>query len=206
MQPYLAPDGGSVETLNPGFLNLAKMALIYGGLHLLYGLLPDQWLSTVAYRFAFTQPGASLIRMFAPGETVAVMDHELRSPQLVLEVVRGCDGSGALFLFIAALLAAGGKARGLLLGLTLGGLGIYGFNLLRLVALYFIGTRAPQWFDVAHEYVFPGLLVVSVVAFVLIWTGRQIRASADAGRGGASSALLDDEPKPQQQQHGRHGP
>ena len=195
-----APDDRPRIAFNASWPALIKLVLVYSGLHLLYGLLDDAWLSAVAYRVAFTEPAAAMIRLIAPDEPIAVMAHELRSPQLVLAIVRGCDGSGAWFLLTAALLAVGGSCRAVLCGLGLGGLAVYGMNLLRLVALYWIGTRAPQWFDAAHEYVFPGLLVVGVLAFVLVWSTSQAQGSAAAAQGCPPSVPRQDQPEPQQQQ------
>jgi exosortase family protein XrtM len=172
-----APRAPRLALADAGFL--LRMLLVYIGLHLLYGQLPDRWLAEVAYAHAFTQPAAALIGLVLPGEPVSAVAYQIRSPQLILEIVRGCDGSGALFLLTAALAASQGRMRERLLGFACGSAIVYGFNLLRLVVLYVLGTRAPTWFDPAHEFLFPGLLVMAVVVYFLLWSSLTIRRSAD---------------------------
>jgi exosortase family protein XrtM len=98
---------------------------------------------------------------------------------VALEVVRGCDGSGALFLLLAALVAAEGvrwTARAW--GALAGALMLYGLNEARLVALYFAAVHRPAWFNSLHEYFIPSLLVMSVGLFYLAWTALAGRAAS----------------------------
>lgn len=153
--------------------------------HLLYGLVPDRWLAEVAYFHAFTRPAAALLH-WGGAEAVSALGHQLNSPRLILEVVRGCDGSGAFFLLGAAVLALGGRWQGVLRGLAQGLMLVYAMNLLRLVLLYQIGVHAPEWFELTHEYLFP----LALVAAVLFWfAGYSARASARAGAGETSPTL-----------------
>ena len=53
------------------------------------------------------------------------------------------------------------------------------FNPLRLVVLYVLGTRTPTCFDLAHEFLFQGRLVMAVVVYCLLWSSLTIRRSAE---------------------------
>jgi exosortase/archaeosortase family protein len=158
---------------------LLRSLLVYIGLHLLYGQLPDRWLAEMAYAYAFTHPAAALIALVLAGEPACAVAYQIRSPQLVLAIVRGCEGIGALFLLTAALAASQGRMRECPLGFACGRAIVSAFNPLRLVVLYVLGTRAPTCFDLAHEFLFPGRLVMAVVVYCLLWSSLTIRRSAE---------------------------
>jgi len=156
-----------------------KMCLVYGVLYWAYGLVPDQWLAQSAYPVLFTHPGVAIIQWLEPAAQVRAEANQIITSTVALEVVRGCDGTGALFLLLAALVAAEGvrwKARAW--GALTGALMLYGLNEARLVALYFAAVHRPTWFNSLHEYFIPSLLVVSVGLFYLIWTALAGRSSS----------------------------
>ncbi|MBI5616879.1 MAG: exosortase family protein XrtM [Gammaproteobacteria bacterium] len=150
----------------------AQLALGYALLMGLYFLVPDGWL-LAAYHHAIVAPGAALVRLLAPGALVNAELNVLRSPGVVLEIVRGCDGTGVLFMLYAAVLAypATWRRRGAALGGATAF--VYVLNLARVVALYFIAARRPAWFEAAHTLYVPGLFVVAALAFFDVWARRR---------------------------------
>ncbi len=164
---------------SPGWF-AARMLVAYVALHYGYGLIPDQWLASTAYLHGFTQPSAALINTLAGGEQVLAVENRIVSAGAVLEVVRGCDGSGALFLLVAAVVAFKAPWRLRALGVLGGAALVYWLNLLRLVGLYFVAAHHPARFEALHEYFVPGLLVVMVMLFFIGWTSL-VKPPGDPG-------------------------
>lgn len=146
-----------------------RLLLCYGLLHALYFMVPIPVLQDSVYPALFGHPTAAVIGWLAPDEAVTVLANRLSSPRAALDIVRGCDGSGVLFLVAAAVLAfpAGWRAR--ISGVLLGALLVYGLNLVRLGGLYFIAAYHKSWFQPLHTYFIPTLLIVLVALFYLRW-------------------------------------
>jgi exosortase family protein XrtM len=85
-----------------------------------------------------------------------------------LEIVRGCDGAGVLFLIISAILVFPAGLMRKLLGLLLGIGLIYGLNLLRICILYYVIAYQPSWFQLIHTYAAPTLMVI-LGCFYFAW-------------------------------------
>lgn len=166
---------GTGNGVAPRFL--AKLALGYALLMGLYFLVPDDWL-LAAYHQAIVVPGAALVRLVAPGALVTADHNVLRSPGVALEIVRGCDGTGVLFMLHAAVLAWPATWRRRWAALGGATAFVYVLNLARVVALYFVAVRRPAWFEAAHTLYVPGLFVVAALAFFDLWARR--RGTADA--------------------------
>ncbi len=98
---------------------------------------------------------ADLINIIAPLEQVLAQQNHLISAHAKLEIVRGCDGAGVLFLVISAILVFPASLRRKLLGLLFGVSLIYGINLLRIGALYFVVAYQPDYFSLIHTYLAP---------------------------------------------------
>jgi exosortase family protein XrtM len=156
----------------PGFVFVALFALLYLVQHGVYQWVPDRFLADVVYRHGIVAGAASVIEWVAPGESAVVDGHRLASPRAVLEIVRGCDGSGVLFLLVAAILAlragplrtAGGLLGALLL--------VYVLNQLRVVGLYFVAAYRGDWFTPLHGYLVPTLFVVVAALYFAWWAAR----------------------------------
>lgn len=157
---------------HPGFVFVALFALLYLVQHGVYQWVPDRFLADVVYRHGIVAGAASVIEWIAPGESAVVDGHRLASPRVVLEIVRGCDGSGVLFLLVAAILAlrAGPRrtAGGLFGALFL----VYALNQLRVVGLYFVAAYRGDWFTLLHGYLVPTLFVVVAVLYFAVWAAR----------------------------------
>jgi len=157
---------------HPGLAFVALFALLYLLQHGLYQWVPDSFLADVVYRHGIVAGAASVIEWIAPGEGAVVEGHRLASPRAVLEIVRGCDGSGVLFLLVAAILALRADplrtARGLLGALLL----VYVLNQLRVVGLYFVAAYRGEWFTPLHGYLVPTLFVVVAALYFAWWSAR----------------------------------
>lgn len=133
-----------------------------------YFKIPIDLLTNVIYYHGMVAICADLINWLTPLEQVFAKQNHLFSARADLEIVRGCDGAGVLFLIISAILVfpAGlmRKFLGLLLGIGL----IYGLNLLRICILYYVIAYQPSWFQLIHTYAAPTLMVI-LGCFYFAW-------------------------------------
>ena len=102
---------------------VVRMLVYYAVLHALYFLIPISILHDGIYLQVFGRPSAWLIHLMVPAEGVTALTNRIASPRAILEIVRGCDGSGVLFLISAAVVAFPAswrmRAIGVLLGIVL---------------------------------------------------------------------------------------
>ena len=148
---------------------VVRMLAYYGGFHLLYFLLPSAVLHDTIYPHLFGQPTAWLVNALIPDEAVVATANRIASPRAVLEIVRGCDGSGVLFLINAAVLAFPATWRARVAGVLLGAALVYVLNLARLAGLYVVASYRLPWFLPLHTYFVPSLLIVVMALFYLAW-------------------------------------
>jgi exosortase family protein XrtM len=123
----------------------------------------------VVYYHGFGVLCAQLIHFFAPLEQILAVHNHLQSPRADLEIVRGCDGAGALFLLMAAILAFPAPFKRKLKGVVLGVLLMYSLNLIRISGLYFVVAYHKDWFLLVHTYLAPTLLIVLACLFFAWW-------------------------------------
>lgn len=152
------------------------LALGYVALDWCYRQVPDQLLADHIYRWGINQVAADIINTVTPAAQVKVDAHRLISPRATLEVVRGCDGSGLLFLLIAAVLAFRTSWSHKLLGLLAAAALVYLLNEARVVALYFVLVRYPAWFVPLHASLIPVLIIALSAMFYQWWTRWAIPA------------------------------
>ena len=164
---------------------LASFAGFYLALYAAYMAIPDRWLVDGLYFHAIVTPGAWLIRAFAASDPVQAIGNRLIHGDSTIEIIRGCDGAGMLFLIVAAIAAVAAMRqaswRGALWG-TLGALtAVWAVNQARVVTLYFAATRHPDWFVPLHAVVFPTLFVLMGLVFFSLWSaGAVTRGSTRA--------------------------
>jgi len=145
------------------------LVAVYGTCDWAYQRIPDAVLRDSVYFHVFVRPGAALVNLIAPGEHVQADGNLLRSSRALLEIVRGCDGAGALFLVLAAVLAFPATWKARAIGALSGAALVYGLNTLRLVGLYFVEAYRADWFQPLHTYFVPSLLVLTLCVFFMQW-------------------------------------
>lgn len=153
----------------------------YGALHYLYFALPDPLLRDFVHYYAIVLPAAALLNLVAPHEAVSALHGSLQSARASLDIVRGCDGAGAMFLLVAALIASSADMGHKLLGILYAVALIYVLNELRVIALYFVVAYRSDWFGPLHNYFVPMLVIAASVLSFLWWTSS-VRESQVAGR------------------------
>ncbi len=172
---------GTSVRREPGPLRfLLLFACGYALLYWAYWLVPDAVLRDSLYPVAILRPCADLINLVFPVEAVGVTAGMLVSPQASLEVVRGCDGSGMLFLIVAAIMAFPSAWRARLAGLCGALLLVHALNTARIVLLYFAAAYRESWFLPLHTYLVPTLFVLGGGLYFAWWAARQHRPAAGA--------------------------
>ena len=165
-----------LQLQHPG-LFVALFALFFCLLYGIYFLVPDNLLRDVIYHHGICTIGADTINLLAPGENASAVANTIVSQKAILEIVRGCDGAGAMFLLIAAVLAFPARWRHRLLGLVGAIIFAYLVNQLRVVVLYFVTAYEPGWFTPLHTFYLPTLVVllycIAFGAWVFHATGRR---------------------------------
>lgn len=162
---------------------LGSFAAIYVAQYYLYMLIPNSILAYQVYQEGIVAPVAHILRWITSDVSINGVQNHLVSGGIDLEVVRGCDGSGVLFLLIAAFAAFGGGFLRTLLRI-MGALGfVYLFNHMRLIVLFICAKHFPEYFTPLHSLLLPTLFVVLAIAFfALVGFGqiRPIKATAQA--------------------------
>lgn len=166
----MAGDGSASHFLGWRFLLL--FVAIYVALYLGYSAIPDALLRDHLYYYGIVCPSKVLINWLAPEEHAMGQHNGLTSPGVNLLIVRGCDGSGVMFLLIAAIVAYRAAMTRMLLGIAGAVLLIYLLNQIRIVALFFVESHRPSWFMPIHVYLVPTFMVLGAALYFAAWTSR----------------------------------
>jgi exosortase/archaeosortase family protein len=96
----------------------------------------------------------------------------LATPHFSMNLKAGCDGLEPVLIFSSAVLAFPASLRSKLAGLGIGIAVLLAANVLRGVALYYVGASYPQGFEAAHRDFLPTLLILLALGFWLVWAAR----------------------------------
>lgn len=136
-----------------------------------YGYLqvPNTAFAEVIYLHGVSKPCAELINWFSPFESVMARQNHILSGKADLEIVRGCDGAGVLFLLISAIVVFPSTWRHKLIGLAMGIALLYSLNLLRVIGLYYVIAYTPAYFLLIHTYLAPTFMVIVGCGYFFAW-------------------------------------
>jgi exosortase/archaeosortase family protein len=136
-----------------------------------------------AYLHFLAVLSGGLIGLFDRGVTVTGTRILGRFP---LEIVFDCAALDIQLLYAVAVLVFPAPWRHKLVGLIVGVLILTAANIVRIVALYFIGAHAPGAFHTMHQEVFQlALLVLTCALFVVLAFYRRGRRMPEPARAGA---------------------
>ena len=112
----------------------------------------------------------NLMQIFDSRVVVEGSNLKNRETGFAVSIKAGCNGVEAAIILAAAILAypSGWAKKGL--GMALGVLAIQCLNLLRIISL-----------NVAHLYVWPGLIILDALIIFLVWLHWQKPADSSAG-------------------------
>lgn len=134
-----------------------------------YFKIPVELFMNVIYYHGVVTICADLINWIAPMEQVFAQHNHVLSSKADLEIVRGCDGAGVLFLLVSAIVVFPSNWRRKLIGLILGIGLIYSLNLLRVSGLYFVIAYHADWFLLIHTYLAPTLMIILGCCYFAWW-------------------------------------
>lgn len=153
-------------------------------LQLAYNAAPAWLVEDLLVHRLTVRPSVAVLDGLWPEFAVTADGSRLVSPAARINVLRGCEGTEALLMLLAAVLAAGlcGTARPGWLGAGLAGsaLVVFALNQLRIVGLFLVAVRRPDWFAVAHGYLAPIVVVGGATLFFVAWL-QAARPRAPAG-------------------------
>ncbi|MDR3414864.1 MAG: exosortase family protein XrtM [Nevskia sp.] len=155
-----------------GWAFILVFAAVYVALYLLYSVVPNAVLVDRVYHFGIVWPAKMLINWLAPDEQATAVHNQLMSSRFGLSIVRGCDGSGVIFLLGAAILAFPARLKRKLSGLAGAVALVYVLNQARIVMLYFAGMYRHGWFTALHVYFVPTLMILAGTLYFAFWTWR----------------------------------
>jgi len=149
-------------------VSLALWLALFLGTTLLYNRT-FHLTSPILVRWLQIAPAATLLEWTLPGVEITRMVTAIRAPDLEVQLLRGCDGMEAWLMLMAALLVFPASWKRRAWGALWGSLLLSGLNLTRIVSLFHIALRRPEWFDLAHETIWQSVMVIAVALFVLSW-------------------------------------
>ncbi len=151
--------------------------VVFAGLQLTWQFLDGSALHDLIIDEGVVAPAAAVGRALTPDLNVHAVGSRLREDTGGLNIVNGCDGTETLFLLCAGFAVAPLGWRARIGGILVGGVVVYGLNLLRILALFYARHRDLELFDVLHGVVTPALMVLSVVAYYYAWLRRSNAAA-----------------------------
>ncbi|HWA33072.1 MAG TPA: exosortase family protein XrtF [Cyclobacteriaceae bacterium] len=159
---------------------------IYLGGNILYGLYVEFYRpGPDAATVAVTRQTTGLLNFFGEptGTKLDAMSpyvQLLRDNKIVLRVFEGCNGLNVMVIFLAFVLAFGGKAKRMVPYIFFGIVVIHAANLLRIILLYYTALYRPILFYYFHKYFFTAVLYMVVFALWFAWMRLKFRERATA--------------------------
>jgi exosortase family protein XrtF len=161
-----------MKEFKPAILFLIKFLLIYVAGNVAYGFFITAYApgSDPITELATRQSGA-IIKIFNPDVNVLSLDDEpvvliSNAKGVVLRVFEGCNGLNVMIVFLAFLIAFGGRMWPLIL-FSIAGIAMIHFgNLARIILLYYTATGWRELFYYFHKYLFTACLYLLVF---LLW-------------------------------------
>jgi exosortase/archaeosortase family protein len=151
----------------------ALLFSIYGFPFELFGAQHD-WLE--GYLEVFARMAGATLHLVDPGVSVSGTLINGRYP---LQIVRNCDAAEINILFGSAVLAFPAPPRQKALCLVAGLFLLIAANVLRICSLYFVGVYRSAWFKVAHEEIWP-LILVGLAALLFLRAARYLEGARHA--------------------------
>ena len=106
------------------------------------------------------------------GSDVHVDGNLVTSDTFSISIVNECTAAMPMIILCCGVFAYPSSFRHKLLGLALGLPGLFVFNLIRVVSLFYIGTFLGDFLDTAHLLIWQPLMILAVIAIWLVWAGK----------------------------------
>lgn len=135
----------------------------------IYYLLPANFIDETFVRFFAVVPGGFILEWLTPAHTVTTEHTRIISPLARLNVLKGCEGTEALFILYAGIIGAFRSFRKTVWGLVIGTALIFILNQIRIIALFFIAAYNKSLFESVHGFIAPVLIIALSVTFFIYW-------------------------------------
>ncbi len=106
------------------------------------------------------------------GQNVTTSGTVISSPRFGVNINNGCNGVEAMLILLASIVAFPASMKARAAGLFLGAIAVQFLNAIRIVTLYLLGAYQPRLFDMFHTAVWQILIILSAIAFFLLWSAR----------------------------------
>jgi exosortase/archaeosortase family protein len=137
----------------------------------LYLVLAVPTAEDVLYDYLKANAWVSNLILDMLGQGTQVTDVTIRSPNFAIAIKRGCDAVEPTWLLCAAIMAFPGPWRRKLAGIGIGSVALQALNLIRIVTLYWIGSRLPAFFLPAHLEIWPAVFIIAAILLFVGWKG-----------------------------------
>ena len=151
-------------------LFLVKFFVILIGAYLLIAWGPVNDHVIVPFTTAIASWSGALLNLI--GQQVDVSGTLIRSNRFGVNINNGCNGVEAMLILLASIVAFPATIRARITGLLLGALAVQILNAVRIISLYLLGAYQPRLFDMFHTAVWQVVIILSAIAFFLVWSAR----------------------------------
>ena len=114
------------------------------------------------------RPAVWLLTLTLPEREIRQQNSSICTLGMELELRQGCDGMEVWLMLVTALLACPIPLARRLRGIAYGTLLVFSLNLVRIVSVFHIALKRPDWFVVAHEFIWPTAIVLAAIGFVFV--------------------------------------
>lgn len=167
----------SSATVNPSPSRASRHWLVYILLFLLiFGLLDygyyytrDTAVEHLIIDKLTVRPAVAIVNWVLPTASARASGQTLVSLFGSINITKGCEGTAAMFLLIAAVLPFPARWGAKLLGIVGGVLLMYLLNQLRILAIVMSLHSHPGWFGSLHGLVAPTFIVLVGCLFFFVW-------------------------------------
>lgn len=104
------------------------------------------------------------------GANTSILGTDVSSSTFSFRVIAECTSLLFTGIFASAVMAWPSTARQKMAGIGIAALGLFLFNLVRIVSLFYIGTYTPTTLDFSHFFVWPIVMILLTVGLWLLWT------------------------------------
>lgn len=173
------------------YKTVVKFVALFLGVYLLLGILYSLYLTTSKNGVfppdyitnLVAKQSAAVLDTFGYG-SVLTADHLEEGMLLTIEnkysviIVEGCNSISVIILFVAFVIAFSEKFKKTFLFLFAGSVLIYIVNILRIAILVVALYKFPEYEDILHSVIFPGIIYSMVFILWMVWV-RMLKPSAD---------------------------
>jgi len=144
--------------------------MVYALLHIVWNASRGTSGERLAIDTMIVKPIVALINVLTPSVNATAAGSSILALGGGINISNGCEGTDALFLLMAAIIACPFAWRVRLIGMLYGISLIFSLNQIRILVLFYAYRNDKTWFDQLHHNVAPLALIAAASLFFLLWT------------------------------------